>query len=106
MGYLTQSIIADDQYMRLRVAACAAEQGCAEAGIDPDAWTLEWRRVWGAAPGWDGAWESAVAGGVADPGRDPAVITDDQIRAQVQTMQPFTRIGQPHSAVPLRTPKS
>lgn len=91
--YLTQSIIADDPYMRLRVASCAAQEGCAETGIDPDAWTSEWRRVWASSPGWDAAWESAQAGGVETPGSDPAVITDGQILAQVQAMMPFTRVA-------------
>jgi hypothetical protein len=39
-----------------------------------------------AAPGWGDAWASAVAGGVPDPGRDPAVIADGQILASVQTV--------------------
>lgn len=94
--YLTQAAIADDQHMRLRVAQCAAQEGCAtDAGIDPDWWTNEWRRVWSAAPGWSEAWESALAGGVAEPGADPAVITDAQILSQVQGMKPFTRVGVP-----------
>lgn len=92
MSYLTQSIIADDPYMRLRVASAAAQEGVALTGIEPDAWTVEWRRVWSTAPGWDAAWESAQAGGVADPGSDPAVVTDAQILSQIQTMKPFRSI--------------
>jgi len=92
--YLTQSIIADDPYMRLRVSSCAAQQGCAtEGGIDPDHWTLEWRRIWASAPGWDGAWESAQASNVQQPGSDPGVITDEQILSQVQAMMPFTSVA-------------
>lgn len=93
--YLTQSIIADDAYMRLRVASCAAQQGCAgDFGIDPDAWTQQWRRVWAASPGWDAAWESAMAQTppIETPGSDPGVITDGQILSQVQVMMPFTRV--------------
>jgi hypothetical protein len=104
MAYLTQSIMADDPYLRLRVASCAAQQGCAEnRGIDPDMWTLEWRRVWASAPGWSEAWESAVTSGVPDPGADPGVVTDSQILAQVQSMMPFTRV-EDHApeAVPTR----
>jgi len=92
--WLTQAIIADDPYMRLRVAACAARLGCAEdAGIDPDAWALEWRRVWAAAPGWWNAWTSNLANGGTDPGKNPGVITDAMIDAQVQQMMPFTRVA-------------
>lgn len=96
MSYLTQSIIADDPYMRLRIASCAAQQGCAEdRGIDPDAWTLEWRRDWAAAPGWDAAWESSQAQNppLESPGSDPGVITDGQILSQVQSMMPFTTVA-------------
>jgi hypothetical protein len=94
--YLTQSIMADDPYLRLRVSSCAAQQGCAEDfGIDSDGWTMEWRRVWAASPGWDAAWESARAATppVVDPGADPGVITDAQVLSQVQSMMPFTRVA-------------
>jgi hypothetical protein len=94
--YLTQSTIADDPYMKLRVASCAAQQGAADASIDPDQWTQEWRRVWSASPGWDAAWESALANpdkpAGYQPGMDPACITDGQILAQVQTMMPFRHV--------------
>jgi hypothetical protein len=93
--YLTQAIIADDVYMRLRVSSCAAQEGCADVGINPDEWASEWRRVWAAAPGWDLAWESAQAGGVEDPGKDPGVVTDSMILSQVQTMKPFKMIERP-----------
>lgn len=96
--YLTQSTIADDPYMKLRVAACAAQQGVTDAAIDPDYWTQEWRRVWSASPGWDAAWEYALAKTDNPPGykagMDVAVITDDQILAQVQAMMPFAHVGQ------------
>lgn len=89
MGYYTQSVIADDADMNSRVTQAAAANGCASAGLPPWAWASQWAPVWAAAPGWDAAWESAEAGGVPAPGRDPAVITDDQINAQVQAMMPF-----------------
>jgi len=77
--------IADDAYMRVRVAACAARLGCAEdAGIDPDDWAVQWRRVWAAAPGWWQAWKANPV---------PASITDAMIDSQVQQMMPFTRVA-------------
>jgi hypothetical protein len=98
MGYLTQSAIGDDPYMKQRVAQCAAQQGCTDAGIDPDVWATEWRRVWASSPGWDAAWESALANPDQPPGYQPgmdaACITDDQILSQVQSQMPFHRIGQ------------
>jgi hypothetical protein len=87
--YLTQGDMAADLAMCIRVASCAAQEGVTDVGLDPDVWTRDWRRVWSAAPGWDAAWESAVAGGVPDPGSDPGVITDGMIRSQVQAMMPF-----------------
>ena len=91
---LTQSIMADDPYMRLRVASCAAQEGVTEVGIDPDEWTRQWRRVWAASPGWDLAWESAKAANppVLEPGADVGVITDGQILSQVQSLMPFTTV--------------
>lgn len=97
--YLTQSAIADDLSMKLRVASCAAQQGCTDAAIDPDYWANEWRRVWAASPGWDAAWEYALAQDDKPPnykpGADPLVVTDDQILAQVQAMMPFAHVGMP-----------
>lgn len=95
--YLTQSAIGDDPYMKQRVAQCAAQQGITDTGIDPDVWSTEWRRVWSASPGWDDAWESALAGEHEPgymPGMDPAVITDDQVLSQVQSMMPFHRVAE------------
>jgi hypothetical protein len=95
MTYFTQSVIADDPYMRLRVASAAAQQGVADAGagIDPDSWTLQWRRVWSASPGWDLAWESAQANGIPNPGMNDGVITDGMILSQVQAMMPFIEVS-------------
>jgi len=95
MTYLTQSVISDDPYMRLRVASAAAQEGVTEKGIDPDVWTLEWRRVWSASPGWDAAWESAQAQSppIVDPGKDAGVITDGMILSQVQSMMPFINVS-------------
>lgn len=39
------------------------------------------------APGWADAWESALAGGHEQPGRDEAVITDEMILAAVQNLE-------------------
>ena len=83
MSYLTQSQIAADPHMHERVAQAAVTE---QAPGDPDTWTNSNRREWAAAPGWDDAWESALAGGVTEPGSDEAVITDGMILSQVQDM--------------------
>jgi hypothetical protein len=96
MSYLTQGEIADNRSMNTRVAQCAAQQ---RVNVDPDRWTNENRRTWAAAPGWDQAWESAQASHPDDPnydpGADPAVITDDQILSQVQSMLHPLAPGEP-----------
>jgi hypothetical protein len=104
LSYLTQSTIADDPWMALRVAACAAQQGCTDVGIDPDLWAREWRRVWSASPGWDAQWESALArpdnAPGYQPGMDAAVISDGQILSQVQSQMPFTRVAEGRELAP------
>jgi len=81
--YLTISTIANDTYMQERVRACYAQE---TDGTDPVKWAWDNRYDWAAAPGWGAAWDSALAGNVTDPGKDPSVITDEQILAQVQSM--------------------
>lgn len=82
-SYLSMATAADDYTMQRRVAAAAAQQG---APGDAWAWSLTNKYEWASAPGWGAAWDSAVAGGVPDPGADPAVISDAMILAQVQAM--------------------
>ena len=83
MSYLTQATMEADAFLRSRITAAAADEGDA----DPVAWLLgnSWAVV--VAPGWDDAWESAVAGDVENPGADPGVITDGMILAQVQAVR-------------------
>lgn len=90
--YFTQAVMADDVYMRMRVSACAAQQGVTDVGIHPDDWTRDWRKVWASSPGWDAAWESAMASGMTDIGLRSDVVTDGQILSQVQAMMPFRTI--------------
>jgi hypothetical protein len=86
MSYLTQAVIADDYNMFRRVAQAVATEGYEDA----DSWTSLNKRDWAAAPGWDAAWESALASHPDDdqyqPGADEAVITDGMILSQIQGM--------------------
>jgi hypothetical protein len=86
MTYWTQNIIAGDSDISGRVSQCASSEGAAQS----DQWTFDNRRVWASAPGWDAAWESALASHPDDPeyspGADGAVITDGMILSQVQAM--------------------
>lgn len=83
-SYLTISVISQDVNMHNRVAACAATQGLSE----PAGWAGQNAWAWAAAPTWAEKWDYALAGGVTEPGADPAVITDGDILAQVQSMIP------------------
>ena len=80
--YLTVATVAADQHMRSRVAACAAQQGSTE----PENWAYVNALIWASSPGWAAAWDSALTGGIAEPGKDPAVIQDSMILSQVQGM--------------------
>jgi hypothetical protein len=83
MSYWDISSMAGDVDLQSRVAACAAQE---QHDMDPQTWMYGHMLEVCAAPGWGDAWASAVAGGVPDPGRDPAVIADGQILASVQTV--------------------
>jgi hypothetical protein len=91
MSYLTQDQIANNHAMQARVAQAATTEDLPD-GLTADQWTAEHRRTWAAAPGWDAAWESSLAGHPDDefwdPGQDEAVITDGMILSQVQAMVP------------------
>ena len=81
--YLSIATIAYDQSLAARVTACAAQEGEAE----PDMWAADHRWQYAAQPGWGAAWDSALAGGIQDPGGNPGVITDGQILSAVQSLQ-------------------
>ncbi len=89
MSYLTQSAIGQNKAMQNRVAQAAVSENLPNEA-DPDGWTMQHFREWGAAPGWDAAWASALASHedtpTYDPGMDEAVITDGMILSQVQAM--------------------
>jgi len=88
MSYLTQAAISQNTFLFNRVAQCAAQQEVPQ----PDQWTNDNRRAWAASPGWDAAWESAMAAHPPatepdyDPGKDEAVITDAMILSEVQAL--------------------
>lgn len=93
MSYWTVAVMADDEDLRRRVAACAAQEQALGAPIDadPTTWTWTWRLTWAASPGWADAWASAPAGDPQpDPpyGQRPDVITDGMILATVQQLAP------------------
>jgi hypothetical protein len=84
MSYSTGHLISQDTDLRNRAAIAAAEQGVA-AG-EEEHWVFMHARQLAIQPGWREAWESALANGVEHPGADPAVISDGQILAAVQSL--------------------
>lgn len=82
MSYNTVADMAEDFALNRRLTAAVAK----EAILDPKGWLYprNWQVV--SQPGWDAAWDSAVAGGVENPGADEAVITDGMILSGVQAV--------------------
>jgi len=88
MAYFDVATLSRDTDFLSRIAACYATEtplGDPEA-IPPDQWSTEHGWDVAAAPGFGDAYASAIASGVENPGRDPAVISDAQILAAVQAI--------------------
>lgn len=83
MAYWDLNMLASDADFLARTVACAASEGLP----DPDYWAVAHRWEVCAAPGFADAYASALAGNVPNPGRDPAVISDAQLLAQVQALR-------------------
>jgi hypothetical protein len=82
MTFRTVADMAENYALTRRVTA-----GAAKEGIDnPQTWVNTYRWEIAAQPDWDAAWDSAVAGGVTDPGADEAVITDGMITSGIQAV--------------------
>lgn len=83
MGYWEQSLLSVDYDFRQRIAACVAEGALGPDGEHPTSTAdrIQWEVA--AAPGFAEAYSSALAGSVPDPGRDPAVISDEQLLSAV-----------------------
>ena len=81
-GYNSVADMAEDLALNRRLTAAVAKEGI----LDPKGWLYprNWQVV--SAPGWDAKWDSAVAGGVSNPGADEAVITDGDILSAVQAV--------------------
>lgn len=82
MAYWDVAQMSHDPDLQERVQACAAQ----EQDADPYAWAAEHMLALAAQPGWSEAWASAVAGGVPNPGRDQAVISDGMVLSGVQAV--------------------
>jgi len=74
--------MAQDRNLLTRIMACAAQENKPQ----PQQWVQRFNWKLAASPGWDAAWDSAVASGIHDPGNDESVITDGMILAAVQSV--------------------
>lgn len=90
MTYATIAAITQSGALNQRLTAAAAQEG--KDPTSPGSWVSA--NIWtiASSPGWSAAWESAVAGGVTDPGANEGVITDGMILAAVQPL-PATPTG-------------
>lgn len=89
MSYEAQSLLSRDQDFQMRLTACAAvEVPNIPVDVGPPGWAA--LHIWqvAAAPGFADDYASALAAGVERPGNDPAVISDDELRAAVQALPP------------------
>jgi hypothetical protein len=84
MSYATQSLIAQDQDFINRCNAAAAVE--VDPAVHENSLTWVQQNIWQLAtsPGFDAAYESALASGIGRPGWDDSVITDGQILSAVQ----------------------
>lgn len=85
MSYNAIAQAAQDQHLRLRIAACIAQEapGSATHPI-AHADAIQWQIA--ATPGVADAYSYAVAAETPNPGRDEAVITDLVLLAAVQSL--------------------
>jgi hypothetical protein len=84
MAYYDVATLTQDAQFQMRVTACySTEPGTTD---DPATWAALHAWDIAGAPGFGDAYASAIAGGVPEPGRDPAVISDAQILSAVQAI--------------------
>jgi hypothetical protein len=88
MTYASVYALSADTDFTFRTSACFATETLNAAGHDnPQTWAESHRWEMAATPGFGDAYASALAGSVERPGLDPAVITDGQILAAVQSLR-------------------
>jgi hypothetical protein len=85
-SYYVGFMITEDVDFKNRMAAAAQQQANEQGKLigDPVAWANEHKWEYAMAPGWVGKVESALVANNENWGRDPAVITDQDILSWVQ----------------------
>ena len=87
MAYYDISLLANDGDFSQRTMACYATETLETPDAEnPSSWWSSHNWEMASMPGFGDAYASAIANDVANPGRDPAVITDSQILSAVQAI--------------------
>jgi hypothetical protein len=86
MAYYDVYRLRSDVDFMARVAACYAIERQLGVGLDPGEWSQVHAWEMAAQPGFGDAYAYAIASDNETPGRDPAVVTDEQILAAVQAI--------------------
>jgi hypothetical protein len=86
MGYTDVAALSGDSQFISRVAACYALETVSAPQLDPYTWASNHAWQLAAQPGFGDSYTYARETGVEDPGKNPAVITDNQILAAVQSL--------------------
>ena len=89
MSYNSIALAAQDQDLRVRIAACVAQEYPGNPA-HPTVYADQIQWLCCGEPGWGDAYESALAADPPNPapGADPAVITDLMILGAVQKYPP------------------
>jgi len=86
MSYATQSLLAQDQDFLNRCNAAAAKEIPPASPTSPLWYVATYIWTLAAAPGFDAAYDSALAAGIARPGWEASVISDGQILSALQAL--------------------
>jgi hypothetical protein len=85
VAYYDIALLTQDLDFSMRVSGCYSSETLL-GGEQPNGWTNAHIWLIASAPGFGDAYAYAIASGVSDPGRDPAVITDGQLLSAVQAV--------------------
>ena len=86
MSYATQSLLAQDRDFIDRCNSAAAKEIPAGSPTHPLSYVGDHIWTLAAAPGFDAAYESAIAGGIGRPGWESSVISDGEILSAMQSL--------------------
>lgn len=95
MAYTDVATLARDNDFALRTTAAHATETLEDPGVNSEFWQRDHAWKMAAQPGFGDAYAYAINTGVTSPGKDAAVITDNQILAAVQSIMAMTSTQEP-----------